>query len=114
MSPSDQTTSSAEELSRKWDQCLSNSLVSAGLGASAGILASTLLFRRKIWPIAFSTGVAVGVAADDCSRSFNPSVTLSHRLHALEGVIPEELKSQLPEEVDRINSKVPKDLNGSK
>ncbi|KAI8615219.1 hypothetical protein BC830DRAFT_1168785 [Chytriomyces sp. MP71] len=114
MSTADKTTSSAEELSRKWDQCLSNTLVSTGLGASAGILASVLFFRRKTWPIAFSTGVAVGIASDDCSRSFNPSVTLSHRLHALEGMIPDELKSQLPKDLDDLKSKIPKDLGGSK
>ncbi|KAJ3075478.1 hypothetical protein HDU98_007976 [Podochytrium sp. JEL0797] len=82
---------SQEVLSRKMDQCLSNTILSTGLGVSAGILASVLFFRRKTWPIAFSTGIAVGIASNDCSRSFNPDVTLAHRLQSLEGFIPAEV-----------------------
>ncbi|KAJ3352746.1 hypothetical protein HDU83_007694 [Entophlyctis luteolus] len=100
------TASSDEALSRKMDQCLSNTLISTGLGLSTGILASVLFFRReyssivssrvyifysfagKTWPIAFSTGIAVGIASNDCSREFNPNVTLAHRLAKLEGMLP--------------------------
>ncbi|KAI8845761.1 hypothetical protein BJ741DRAFT_585757 [Chytriomyces cf. hyalinus JEL632] len=88
---------SSEELSRKMDQCLSNTGISAALGLSTGIVASVLFFRRKTWPIAFGTGLGVGIASDDCSRSFNPDVTLAHRLQSLQGFLPKEsLESYLP------------------
>ncbi|KAJ3294873.1 DUF543-domain-containing protein [Rhizoclosmatium globosum] len=92
-------TGSQEELSRKMDQCLSNTVISTGLGLSAGIVASVLFFKRKSWPIAFSTGVAVGIASNDCSRSFNPNVTLAHRLQALEGFVPKDVASYIPKDV---------------
>ncbi|KAJ3031803.1 UNVERIFIED_CONTAM: hypothetical protein HDU68_012309 [Siphonaria sp. JEL0065] len=98
-------TGSQEELSRKMDQCLSNTTLSAGLGLSAGIVASVLFFRRKTWPIAFGTGVGVGFAGDDCSRSFNPNFTLAHRLQALEGFVPKEVSSLIPSDVAAVFEK---------
>ncbi|KAL1924375.1 uncharacterized protein VTP21DRAFT_7410 [Calcarisporiella thermophila] len=59
-------------LNEKWDRCLSNMLVTSGIGLSVGIVASALLFKRKTWPIALSTGFGVGSAYADCQRRFNP------------------------------------------
>ncbi|KAI8617357.1 hypothetical protein BC830DRAFT_1167035 [Chytriomyces sp. MP71] len=102
MSPSDKTTSSAEELSRKGckssfqqgfarlDQCQINTFESAGLAALVRILASVLFYR-------LSTASQLESLHNDCSCSFNPSVTLSHRLHALEDMIPERSKKPAPQ-----------------
>ncbi|KAF8241091.1 DUF543-domain-containing protein [Tricholoma matsutake] len=48
-------------------------LVKAGVGFSAGVVASVILFRRRTWPIALSTGFGAGAAYSDCDRSFNPA-----------------------------------------
>ncbi|KAG0703587.1 hypothetical protein DFH29DRAFT_998412 [Suillus ampliporus] len=48
-------------------------LVKAGVGFSAGVVASVILFRRRTWPIALSTGFGMGAAYADCDRSFNPA-----------------------------------------
>jgi Domain of unknown function (DUF543) len=63
---------------------------SRGVGFSAGVVASVVLFRRsshpslwylwevdvilgRTWPIALSTGFGAGAAYADCDRSFNPA-----------------------------------------
>ncbi|PPQ68095.1 hypothetical protein CVT25_014258 [Psilocybe cyanescens] len=48
-------------------------LVKAGVGFGAGVVASVILFRRRTWPIALSTGFGAGAAWADCDRSFNPA-----------------------------------------
>ncbi|KAJ7864851.1 hypothetical protein B0H14DRAFT_3443369 [Mycena olivaceomarginata] len=48
-------------------------LVKAGVGFSAGVVLSVVLFRRRTWPIALSTGFGAGIAYADCDRSFNPA-----------------------------------------
>ncbi|KIY49836.1 hypothetical protein FISHEDRAFT_65207 [Fistulina hepatica ATCC 64428] len=45
----------------------------SGIGFSAGIVASVILFRRKTWPISLATGFGAGMAYADCDRSFNPT-----------------------------------------
>ncbi|EED81339.1 predicted protein, partial [Postia placenta Mad-698-R] len=44
-----------------------------GVGFSAGVIASVILFRRRAWPIALGTGFGMGAAYADCDRSFNPA-----------------------------------------
>ncbi|KAJ7217172.1 hypothetical protein GGX14DRAFT_696147 [Mycena pura] len=52
---------------------LADFLVKAGVGFSAGVVLSVILFRRRTWPIALSTGFGAGAAYADCDRSFNPA-----------------------------------------
>lgn len=47
-------------LDRKYDACMARLLVNSGIGASAGIILSVVLFRRRFWPIPFSVGFAAG------------------------------------------------------
>ncbi|KNE69771.1 hypothetical protein AMAG_14311 [Allomyces macrogynus ATCC 38327] len=68
---------SEEVLARKWDRCLSNFLVKAGAATSVGIVTSVLLFRKKTWPVALAAGFGLGVAYEQCQRSFDPNVTLN-------------------------------------
>ncbi|GLB39729.1 putative component of the MICOS complex, a large protein complex of the mitochondrial inner membrane that plays crucial roles in the maintenance of crista junctions, inner membrane architecture, and formation of contact sites to the outer membrane [Lyophyllum shimeji] len=66
-------TSSEDIVGQKYDRCLADFLVKTGIGFSAGVVASVILFRRRTWPIALSTGFGAGAAYADCNRSFNPA-----------------------------------------
>ncbi|KAI6002151.1 hypothetical protein EDD15DRAFT_2361491 [Pisolithus albus] len=48
-------------------------LVKAGVGFGVGVVASVILFRRRTWPVALSTGFGMGAAYADCDRLFNPA-----------------------------------------
>ncbi|KAI9103256.1 hypothetical protein DFS34DRAFT_646643 [Phlyctochytrium arcticum] len=61
-----------ESISRLYDKCIANTLVKGGLGLSVGVGLSFLFFRRRIWPVALSTGVGLGVSYEQCARGFNP------------------------------------------
>ncbi|SAL97791.1 hypothetical protein [Absidia glauca] len=85
MSAIDKKVASEELLSNKWDRVISNFVVKTGLGLSVGIVASALLFKKRTWPIAISTGWGFGVAYADAERIFHP--------HQVPGV---EFKKQKP------------------
>ncbi|KAG1789145.1 uncharacterized protein HD556DRAFT_1447208 [Suillus plorans] len=70
---SEKASSSENIVSQKYDRCLADLLVKAGVGFSVGVVASVILFRRRTWPIALSTGFGIGAAYADCDRSFNPA-----------------------------------------
>ncbi|KAE9402715.1 DUF543-domain-containing protein [Gymnopus androsaceus JB14] len=71
--------SSEDILGQKYDRCLADFVVKAGVGFSAGVVASVILFRtlvtnsRRTWPIALSTGFGAGAAYADCDRTFRPT-----------------------------------------
>ncbi|KAK0236420.1 hypothetical protein EDD85DRAFT_840567 [Armillaria nabsnona] len=73
MSSTNNPVSSEDILGQKYDRCLADLLVKAGVGFSVGVVASVILFRRRTWPIALSTGFGAGAAYADCDRSFNPA-----------------------------------------
>ncbi|KAJ8091355.1 Mitochondrial inner membrane organizing system component [Marasmius tenuissimus] len=73
MSQPSKPVSSEDIIGQKYDRCLADFLVKAGVGFSAGVVASVILFKRRTWPIALSTGFGAGAAYADCDRSFNPS-----------------------------------------
>ncbi|KAL4072137.1 hypothetical protein J3A83DRAFT_4239305 [Scleroderma citrinum] len=66
-------TSSENIVSQKYDRCVADLLVKAGVGFGVGMVASVIFFRRRTWPIALSTGFGMGVAYADCDRLFNPA-----------------------------------------
>ncbi|KAF9497502.1 DUF543-domain-containing protein [Pleurotus eryngii] len=66
-------SSSEDIIGQKYDRCIADLLVKAGVGFGAGVVASVILFRRRTWPIALSTGFGAGAAYADCDRSFNPA-----------------------------------------
>ncbi|KAG2108364.1 uncharacterized protein F5147DRAFT_694657 [Suillus discolor] len=70
---SEKASSSENIVSQKYDRCLADLLVKAGVGFSVGVVASVIIFRRRTWPIALSTGFGIGAAYADCDRSFNPA-----------------------------------------
>ncbi|KAG5341952.1 hypothetical protein C0989_006796 [Termitomyces sp. Mn162] len=88
MSTPSKPASSEDILGQKYDRCLADFLVKAGVGFSVGVVASVILFRRRTWPIALSTGFGAGAAYADCDRSFN-----SARVPGTRIVSPSELTS---------------------
>ncbi|KAG6918874.1 hypothetical protein DXG01_010938 [Tephrocybe rancida] len=71
--PTTKPASSEDVLGQKYDRCLADFLVKGGVGFSVGVVASVILFRRRTWPIALTTGFGAGAAYADCDRSFNPA-----------------------------------------
>ncbi|KAI6123365.1 hypothetical protein EV401DRAFT_1946810 [Pisolithus croceorrhizus] len=67
------STSSENIVNQKYDRCLADLLVKAGVGFGVGVVASVILFRRRTWPVALSTGFGMGAAYADCDRLFNPA-----------------------------------------
>nr|XP_018262132.1 uncharacterized protein I303_05147 [Kwoniella dejecticola CBS 10117]OBR84290.1 hypothetical protein I303_05147 [Kwoniella dejecticola CBS 10117] len=71
---------SEDQIARKFDNCVADLLVNAGLGFGVGVVASVLLFRHMLSTkativkanIAFSFGA--GVAYSNCNYSLNPYV----------------------------------------
>ncbi|EMR11622.1 hypothetical protein PNEG_00061 [Pneumocystis murina B123] len=66
------TSYSEDIFGEKWDLCLSNAIVNAGIGLGSGIIASVCLFKRKMWPAMLGFGFGLGKAYSDCDRQFNP------------------------------------------
>nr|GAT49415.1 predicted protein [Mycena chlorophos] len=73
MSTTPKPHSSEDIVGQKYDRCLADFLVKAGVGFSAGVVLSVVLFRRRTWPISLATGFGAGAAYADCDRSFNPA-----------------------------------------
>ncbi|KAJ7178738.1 hypothetical protein C8R43DRAFT_974288 [Mycena crocata] len=82
--------SSEDILGQKYDRCLADFLVKAGVGFSAGVVLSVVLFKRRTWPIGLATGFGAGTAYADCDRLFNPARIPGTRII-----------SQLPETADK-------------
>ncbi|KAH6891786.1 hypothetical protein BKA70DRAFT_1301836 [Coprinopsis sp. MPI-PUGE-AT-0042] len=78
--PVSKPTSSEDIVGKKYDQCLADFMLKTGIGFGAGVVASVILFRRRTWPIALSTGFGGGIAYADCDRSFNPTRLSGYRV----------------------------------
>ncbi|KAJ3315421.1 hypothetical protein HDV04_002963 [Boothiomyces sp. JEL0838] len=52
----------------KWDKTIANFLVKTSLGLTIGIGMSFVLFKRRTWPIALTTGFGAGMAYSESQR----------------------------------------------
>ncbi|CAE7197155.1 unnamed protein product [Rhizoctonia solani] len=86
MSSTPSKTSSEDIIGQKASRYL---IVKSGIGFGVGVVASVLLFRRRGWPVALSTGFGAGTAYADCDRSFNPA-----RIPGTRIIPPSALKEQ--------------------
>ncbi|KAJ2177407.1 Mitochondrial inner membrane organizing system component [Coemansia sp. RSA 353] len=74
--PSEDIVNKKASVDTNFDQATANLLVKAGLGLSIGVVASALLFKRRMWPVTFFTGAGVGAAYADAQRIFDSVSTL--------------------------------------
>ncbi|KAG7579986.1 hypothetical protein FFLO_00194 [Filobasidium floriforme] len=74
------SVASEDVVARKTCSQLADFVVSSGIGFSVGVVASVLLFRRRGWPVALSTGFGAGVAYQNCNASFNPYLLPGHKV----------------------------------
>src|SRR3954453_17622700 len=56
-SPPNEAAKSEEELSRKWDRCIADSLLKTSAGLAIGVVASFALFKGRTFPIWLGTGI---------------------------------------------------------
>ncbi|CAH1969226.1 unnamed protein product [Acanthoscelides obtectus] len=63
-----------EELGRKWDKCISDSILKFGGGLVLGGVFSLLFFKRKRWPILMGGGFGIGMAYSNCEKDLNASL----------------------------------------
>ncbi|KAJ3827912.1 hypothetical protein EV361DRAFT_894586 [Lentinula raphanica] len=96
---SSKPVSSEDIIGQKYDRCLADFLVKTGVGFSVGVVASVILFKRRTFPIALSTGFGAGAAYADCDRSFNPARIPGTRIipasPSPSGTAPDEHKHQV-------------------
>ncbi|KAI8818286.1 uncharacterized protein EV422DRAFT_602206 [Fimicolochytrium jonesii] len=76
VTPPEDAVKKGHTVNGNYDRCLANASVKAGLGLGIGIGLSFLFFKRRGWPIALSTGFGLGVAYEQCARTFSPHATL--------------------------------------
>ncbi|KAJ8412196.1 hypothetical protein AAFF_G00144630 [Aldrovandia affinis] len=67
---------SEEELGPKWDRCLANSAIKLVAGLGIGVMLSAAFFKRRTWPVAFGSGVGLGMAYANCQHDFRSSFLL--------------------------------------
>ncbi|XP_071840619.1 MICOS complex subunit Mic10-like [Apostichopus japonicus] len=81
-------------LGRKWDRCVSDSLIKIAGGLGVGVIFSVFLFKRRPWPIAFGGGVGLGMGYANCQHEFNDPYNLRARIARIEPKPPGEAKTE--------------------
>lgn len=70
---------SSAEANQGWNACVSKFVVNSGVGLVVGATASLLLFKRRIPPILYFTGLGGGLALVDCNKQFKALKALAEK-----------------------------------
>ncbi|CAG2164209.1 unnamed protein product [Oppiella nova] len=62
---------SEDQLGRQWDKFISNSVLKMGTGVIIGSVFSLLVFRRRVWPLVFGSGIGLGFASNQLQTDLN-------------------------------------------
>ncbi|XP_064642668.1 MICOS complex subunit Mic10-like [Lineus longissimus] len=68
------TNRTEDDLGKKWDRCLSDTGIKIVSGLGLGIVFSVIFFKRRPWPVAFGTGIGLGMGYANCQNDFNSNV----------------------------------------
>jgi len=75
---------SEDDLGDKWDHCLTDTSIKLAGGVGLGIVFSLLLFRRRMWPIVFGSGVGLGMGYANCEHNFRSQPPIRGKLKKVE------------------------------
>ncbi|KAK9507763.1 hypothetical protein O3M35_007543 [Rhynocoris fuscipes] len=67
---------SGNDQTERWEQCLIQGVQNIGVGIVLGLLASTLIFKRKRWAFLIGAGYGIGMAVAGCDYELNQKVIL--------------------------------------
>ncbi|XP_073970500.1 MICOS complex subunit Mic10-like [Rhodnius prolixus] len=70
-------SSREDELGKKWDRCIADTLLKFGGGILVGGVTSLILFKRRKWPVFIGAGFGVGLAYGNCERELKDVLTLA-------------------------------------
>ncbi|XP_039297004.1 MICOS complex subunit MIC10-like isoform X2 [Nilaparvata lugens] len=70
-----QITFKEDELGKKWDMCIYNSIVKMGGGLAVGTIGSLLFFKRRAWPILLGSSFGLGVAYSNCEQDIKRTLS---------------------------------------
>uniref|UniRef100_A0A914XRS3 MICOS complex subunit MIC10 n=1 Tax=Plectus sambesii TaxID=2011161 RepID=A0A914XRS3_9BILA len=62
------TTRSEDEIGKKLDRCLADTLLKIGSGTALGIISSVIFFKRRAFPVWLGLGVGLGSGWTNCQH----------------------------------------------
>nr|XP_044248510.1 MICOS complex subunit mic10 [Drosophila takahashii] len=60
-----------EKIGKRWDRCVSDTLVKGCGGLFIGSAVSLLFFKRRAWPSLVGVGFGIGAAYKTCEKEIN-------------------------------------------